>query len=895
MQNFLKLIFLAVMLVFAQGAHAEEGGKIILDIQDVSDDSFIPDYGAVFQKYIEDVKIYDKKYPGQSIEEDFQDDIAENNPDFSRKTVATDESFIRIGVRSMRLFNTIKDKIRQFMLDNDIPLMVAPEQYESGDAEVYRESEHPLVIPDFKKVVAYSDSPRDIAAVDNRISLAVSGKSLFQRRSELKKAVLEGDWKKVFSYGLFDGRELDDNRGITPWTGNDQLKIRMLASQTALGDSREVSGALQILVHQGNFLLLKKYLQYGTLHVDFGASENVEKLELNWPLPQRYVREDKTLVGYVGSIIVPFRLEVKDSSQPLRLIANLSGTTCGNNLCTTQDITSNLPLEPGQAGESRIASYLRLAEMYAPQSQNPDLTVSGLWVEEAESSALPSIIRVELQARKNPADFDIYIDSPDGIEFDRPLIRIDRGKIIARFKSLGTGQSLVGRNFTISARLNNDVSIRQSLTAKNLSLFDTEGSRLSLGMIWFALLGGFLLNLMPCVFPVLSLKLLSFTQFGGTNTEKVRRGFMLNILGIFTAFAIIVGALTAMKLAGSAVGWGMQFQNIYFLTLMIFVIAFFLAHVWGLVNFRTPQIINQVLDSRKKQDYLLHYLTGLFIVLLSTPCTAPYLGTAIGFALAGTIGDTVAVMSAVALGLSAPYLIFAFFPSLAFYMPAPGRWMRHISRIMALMLFLTLIWLLNVLGAQTSGSLIFRFCVFLVFFMLILWFRKLLIETVDQQSAEFEILRRTKLFFNSVVVVVVASILVWAMYDASAVYRQRRHEIAATVHSGFTVYQDIQAAVDLGQVVLVRIGADWCLTCKYNDFTVFETSLTKEMLENNRVKVVDIDWTNYNPDVLKFMEKFGRRGLPFYVIFSPRIPDGMVLPEVVNDLEFRQLIENLRY
>ena len=192
---------------------------------------------------------------------------------------------------------------------------------------------------------------------------------------------------------------------------------------------------------------------------------------------------------------------------------------------------------------------------------------------------------------------------------------------------------------------------------------------MSLTLLLTAVLGGFILNFMPCVFPVLSLKLLSLTRFGAGRPENLRRNFIYTVLGIFAAFEVIALFLSLLKLAGHGIGWGMQFQNPGFLVVMIFAVAVFMSVVWGFVGVRSPQWLENRLSSVEAREKLPHLLTGMLAVFMATPCTAPYLGTAVGFALAGTVADVWLVLNAVALGLSLPYLLVLAWPALAAAFP----------------------------------------------------------------------------------------------------------------------------------------------------------------------------------------------------------------------------------
>lgn len=898
MHKWFQSVLIAVFLILANPLSTLAQGEVFLDLQpDPQTDEI--DYYGLWEEYLAEVQELDRKLPGTEVEEDFKDLIRDRHPGYSDSAVTTKEGLLRWGVRAKRIYSLAKDKVQKFLADEDLPLNLDDSQYESGKAETYIESPDntPVVITDFKKIISYADSETDRAAsfAKGERDRGEADEAL-RRREEFKQALVDRDWKKIFSYGLFDETPDHPQPGIGEWAGNDKIRARIYTAQTAVGDSKIVAGALYLRISRGMFLLSEGYQQLPNLKLDLSRSENLAAFTPNWPLPVRFnLNLEDSLVGYVGDIIVPFTAEVKDANLPLKLKASLEAGVCGNNECDKRKLAPQITLASGAAQPSKVASWLKMLEDYAPAPQLKGLKINRAVAESSVGANEPPVLRIEFTAKENPVNFDVFVASPDEIQFARPLIRIDGSKVVARFRAKDSAAVLDGKTFTVAARLRPELSVRQTVVAETAPLFDLESRSLNLGLVWLGFLGGFLLNLMPCVFPVLSLKLMSFRQLKGLDKSGIRRGFLYNLLGILASFVVMTAVLVCLKLLGRAIGWGMQFQNVYFLTFIIFVVAAFLAHVWGFFSFRVPAPVERAMAVQNGDSRLQHFLTGLFLVLLSTPCTAPYLGTALGFALAGNVTDIIIMMTAVGLGLSIPYLLIALFPALVRSIPAAGIWTERVNLLMAAMLALTLVWLLSILYAQTGGALTFHFILFIAVFWFILWFRRLLMEIVDQQQESAELLTKVRRFFNVIISVLAAVIFTAALFDAGYYYRVRRSYVKTTAVSKMVSAETIRDYLRDGQIVLVRIGADWCLTCVYNDVALFNTPTINEFLEANNVKRIDVDWTHYNPEVLNFMEQYGRRGLPFYIVFSPRIPDGIVLPELISDRDFRELIENLRY
>lgn len=879
-----KIIIFAVTLLFPLQSVSAQGGQVILDIKESPAAEMI-DYPGLYKEYLREIDAFDEKYPGSQIEEDFVDDILSLHPDYTDEQAATKAGLLRLGIRGRRTYRFWEAQVKEFLLKNDIPLYFADDQYEMGGPEEYQKSDRPLIIKDFKKVVAYSDSSKDRQAVAEKLARDAGRMTPYERSRILKKALLERDWKTLISYGLFDGTALEDERGIGSWVKTPELQARLLASVKTLPGDGKISGALQLYTMPGWFLLNREYQDNPALQVDFNPSENLRDIRLNWPLPRRYfINLEQSFTGYPGLTTIPFQLAAVDSAKDLKLKAGIRASLCNESGCRQVELQPELKLTPGQKTEaSQMAVMLRLMNNYAPQTENSKLRLQRLIVEDGETP----VLRLEAETAGTPTSFEAFIEGEGAEEFAPPLVRIDGSRVVIRFIPLKPDMPLLGRKFSIVAGTAPDVSVRREMTAQKASLTDTESGRLSFSLLMLAFLGGLLLNVMPCVFPVMALKIMAFTRFGAMDMRKIRLTFAGNLLGIAAAFAVLIAALIGLKLLGRSVGWGMQFQNIGFLTLMVFVISAFIAHLWGLIHLPGPEHWEKIIN-RRRGEFAIQFLSGAFLVLLSTSCSAPYLGTALGLALAGTPLQIAVVVGCVGLGLAAPYILFAVFPAAAYYMPRPGKWLHWVNALMFAMLFATLLWLLALLVAQGGSALWWQFALFISAFWLVLYLRRLALESLEEQENDSEIYGRVRRFFNMVAVLLLIALVFWGWRNAEA-QAALQHRPSATIIDD----EHIRQKLNRGQSVLVKVGANWCLSCKYNDFAAFEDPQVQQLLEQHNIAVIEVDWSDYNQEVLDFMQKFGRSGLPFYIIFTPQIPGGMVLPEILNEQDLRSLLEKL--
>lgn len=845
--------------------------------------------------FIRRYEYFNRKYPGDAIDNDMMADIEAAYPHLTRQEMFDKEDSIRFAVKSYRTLVNWYDKIKEKMLvPEPPPLIVDEDEYDSPYTADYIESENLIIIPDFKKVIGYGMNKRDFEAMELRARRqAVKDKRIPESLQKLNGLFGQLDWKKLFFYGIVYDDPFSGRKGLGEWDRKENVRVRLISAPTTVS-AEPMRAAVHIGLTPGNAILWSPQKKIEPPVFDFSGSENLASAEVILPMPVRiWDKTEDNLTGYTGDFAVPVLLKAEDASKPMTVRAKVSFSLCRNKECSRLDFTPELTLQPGENTiGSGVESFVNKSFGMLPEKENDNFRISKAVVDSPIDENEGQSMRLVFTAEKNPDNFDVFVEGEGSEVFFRPRVTVDGKVITARFPTAKGSGDIVGKTFQVTASLNELNAIRQNVTLKKASVFDIVGPQLSLGLLLLAVLGGLILNFMPCVFPVLSLKFLSLTRFGAADNNKIRRGFALTVAGIFAAFALLILLLLVLKASGRAIGWGMQFQNPYFLVCMMFVMALFMAQIMGTINIQTPRFLLKYLnDGQNRQDDFLHFLTGLFLVLVSTPCTAPYLGTTIGFALAGSSIDIIAVLLAVALGLSLPYIFLAAYPDGAAFMPKPGAWMRHLERFMILMLILTLIWMGSVLSAQAGVGVSVKIAACLLVFLAVLWFRKIMLNAVEGVKVVDEAKELSVEIIKSLAFTIAALLFAASLIMAQNGFNSRRQEMAAASDTEIEM-AEINRALKAGEAVVVKVGADWCLTCKYNDFTVFNNPMTEEVLQYHKVKIINVDWTNYNAEVLAFMKRYGRSGLPFYILFSRKYPDGIVLPEILDETEFNRILKN---
>jgi thiol:disulfide interchange protein/DsbC/DsbD-like thiol-disulfide interchange protein len=401
----------------------------------------------------------------------------------------------------------------------------------------------------------------------------------------------------------------------------------------------------------------------------------------------------------------------------------------------------------------------------------------------------------------------------------------------------------------------------------------------ALGAIGLAFLGGIILNLMPCVFPVLFLKGLALVQSSTMERSHLRRHGLVYALGIVVSFWAIVGVLLALRATGSHVGWGFQLQSPAFIAVLASFMFFFAMSLAG--QFDIGLSLTSVGGSlAEKQGYAGSFFTGVLATVVATPCTAPLMGAAIGFALAQTVAVTFAVFTALALGLALPYVLLSWHPAWVKVLPRPGAWMETLKQFTSLFLFGTAIWLTWVYGQLYSAEDgVSEVALLLACFLVLAIAGWALGKWPAKWSS------------GIAAVVLIAAGLAIPLSQVKDAEAASPASGAAAVSGAkdaglvWTPYsqQSLASARAAGHPVFIDFTAAWCLSCKFNEATVLRSAEIESALQAHHVTLLKADWTKYDPEITKQLATLNRSGVPTYVIYPGAAGSGAdVLPEVLT-------------
>lgn len=404
---------------------------------------------------------------------------------------------------------------------------------------------------------------------------------------------------------------------------------------------------------------------------------------------------------------------------------------------------------------------------------------------------------------------------------------------------------------------------------------DTTGL---LGYMLFAMLGGLILNLMPCVFPVLSLKAMSFANSAGESRSHIRMDGLVYTAGVVLAFVALASVLIALRAGGERIGWGFQLQQPWFLAFIVYLFFMMALSMSGVFEIGTS-LMGAGGDLTQRKGYQGSFFTGVFATVVATPCTAPFMGPALGFALSQPWLSAMLVFVSLGVGMALPILVLSFVPAFANMMPKPGAWMVTFKELMAFPLYAAAIYFLFALGMQVGVigmSVVLIACVAMAFGVW-LYQKRFTVGPVWRMT-------------NAGIAM---ACFVFAVYIMQSSYLQpvAMANTVAVDENGESLSQDYevfsaQRLSELqaeGKPVFINMTAAWCITCLANEQTTLSTDTVKQSITDNNITYLKGDWTNEDPEITEMLERFNRPSVPLYVLYSgdPDV-EPVILPQILT-------------
>jgi len=642
------------------------------------------------------------------------------------------------------------------------------------------------------------------------------------------------------------------------------------------------------------------------IDIEWTLPEGATVSEIYWPVPKRIPEGPLMTYGFKDEIYLLSQItlpETLPSSGPLGLTAFARWLVCAD-ICIPEEAEIQLEL---QAGPTAVRDL-----MWGGQIQTAVDALPTPLPSDAVVSLFDEIVRLNVKAPEWRAGFDqgtirdvYFFPEQDGllkysgehtIRFGDQGFAIDFGPgYKVRESESGIPFDSVDGLLVVEEEAGTVMRSAYRLTAaigdgpQNVAdqVYVPPGQAM-IGVSFvtaliYAVIGGLLLNLMPCVFPVLSIKALSLMEHAQRAPQNLRLGGMAYAAGVIVSFLILAGALLAFRAVGENVGWGFQLQSPIVIILIAYLMLLVGLNLSGL--YEVSGRLAGVGSSAASENGLRgSFATGVLAVIVATPCTAPFMGVAMGYALFQSAPIALAVFVGLGFGLALPYLLLTFVPALGNSLPKPGAWMVTFKKILAVPMYATVLWLIWVLSQQVSAA---ALLVALAGLMLIAGGAFLYGRMQRQGRAAW-----------SAVAVTVLALLLAPVSASSLPPQDGPAQAKNTSGLPFDPYsaERVAALRAGGQHVFVNFTAAWCITCLVNEQVVFNDASVRAAFEGGKVAYVKADWTNRDPVITDALARYDRAGVPLYVLYPAAgagEDDGQILPQILTPSAFLDALEKL--
>jgi thiol:disulfide interchange protein DsbD len=623
--------------------------------------------------------------------------------------------------------------------------------------------------------------------------------------------------------------------------------------------------------------------------------------DIEWPAPQRIDVGPFANYGYEGEIVLPVQLTAPAGLAPgssITLKARADWLVCREQCIPGgADLELELKSAAGGAPDVRWAGLFAKALADLPRAADDwqwsaYKTGGGLdlvWLPPAGSAA-PSRVQFfpHVEGVIEPAARQAFYRLPDGRLRLSLVVSKQLSQMPASIEGVlttanGWGHSTVGGARAVSMTATVGGALPASLqggTPLDSGVTFAGGARQgTLGLvaaIALALVGGLILNLMPCVFPVISLKVLGFAQQAHGKLRVIRMHGLVFAAGVVLSFMALAGVVLALRAGGQDLGWGFQLQSPAVVTALAILFFLLTLNIAGFFEVSTL-VPNGIAAFEARNPYVNSFLSGALAVVIASPCTAPFMGAALGFAFAQPPAEALSVFAALGLGMALPYLFLAWYPAWLKRLPKPGPWMIWLKQLLAIPLAATVIWLGWVLAQQSGSDAFAR-----------LWF-VLLLLAVGIWCLQQRLLPRNVSRVLAVAAMLVAGWLAGPLVDDAAAAGAK-----SSASGDWQPYSRVRLdeLVNAGRPVFVDFTAAWCVSCQANKKLVLEREDAIKAFAEKQVVLLRADWTRRDPEITAALGEFGRSGVPVYALYRPG-KSTLVLPEILTPGGLREALQTL--
>ena len=603
--------------------------------------------------------------------------------------------------------------------------------------------------------------------------------------------------------------------------------------------------------------------------------------DIQWPYPHKISMAPLTTYGYEGEVMLLVPFKAASDAKPgttARLTADAYWMVC-EKICIPEEATltvdvpiAKVPVTPSESAASAFASTRAKLPVWARDwkivaSENNGQLV--LRIDPPQGVVLDG--NVQFFAASGPL---IEYSAPQATSVDDGVvtIRLVRSPYLTGAPKRINGILLAANGARGGTPAAFEFDVPFSAPSPGASAPSSTAPPTLFVALALAFAGGVILNLMPCVFPVVSLKILAFVQSAGDDPRRVRAHGLTFASGVLVACWALAALLLALRAAGEEIGWGFQLQSPGFVAAMAFLLFGLGLSLAGVVEIGTS--LTRI-GGAGNGGYRSSFMNGVLATVVATPCTAPFMGAALGYAMTQSVATSMLIFTALGAGMAAPYVALSAFPALLRFLPRPGQWMVRFRQLTAFPLFATVAWLVWVFGHQTGIDGVLRLLLGLTLLALGLWIWG---QWVTLSAAE-----RTKWTARTAAAGVIAGGLVLAGTSAPAATAAPSSITAGGI--AWETYSEERVATHRseGRPVFIDFTAAWCLTCKVNERIALSSNEVHQLVKARNIAMLKADWTNRDPAITRALARFGRNGVPLYVLYeADPAAKPRVLPEILS-------------
>ncbi|MGJ8652131.1 MAG: protein-disulfide reductase DsbD family protein [Opitutaceae bacterium] len=630
------------------------------------------------------------------------------------------------------------------------------------------------------------------------------------------------------------------------------------------------------------------------LELDWQLPEGVEAGAIEWPSPERIELEGQVTYGYedVATFIVPISVDEAYSGEAIELKVDAFWLIC-KELCLPVDASFQIKLAVGDELVGSASSEIFEAAIAEQPSDSLPWKLSA----RLENSATQAVITVEGAV---PNELYFYADAEGVVDPNAKQafgnVNATSAELRLELDTIFTGEPLSAISGILQSdsgswfaevAFSDDVG---AIAAKQPAINEVKGegfeqSLLNLGLpgyLALAFLGGLILNVMPCVLPVLSLKVFSLLKHSGQSKGQALAHGGAYTAGVVLSFIALAGALFALRAVGERIGWGFQLQNPNFIVALVVVFFLFGLNLMGVFEIGTS-LIGADSKVSQRNDVLGSFGMGILAAVVGAPCMGPLVASVSGIAVQANIATGLLIFGVMGLGLASPFLLLSVFPKLVAYLPKPGVWMESFKQFMGFMLMAAVVFLALVVGRQGGVDAVFAILVVIFFAAMAAWIYGRWAAPVKSKRSKFIAI------VISLVLLVGASIYGIKSTNAAYLAFDSSSETESGQWAAWST-ERVEAELAAGNPVFIDFTATWCLICQVNKKVAIRTEATEALFKKYGVTPLVADWTRYDSDITDELERFGRSGVPLYVLYAPG-GEVTVLPQSLTNGIIRDAVE----